>query len=376
MQRKQRLDAAIKAAKDYAEIVAEIFKRTSDLKDKEDEQAAALKRVYEAKLKIMEAERQTAIIAAGGNKVEEARINAIYKHAKTQTELERDQADIDLKKTAAKAQADDARKKAAAADKAAAEQQKAERGVAGAEKLKKELPGLEADTVAAAAARKDANFMANLREAMAQGKQYYETPTGESYDAADLARYEALEENYIAAQQREKVVKEAIKKADEALQNANKEVSKTAAEFKESKTRMDVLKEVTQGEAGLASEKRTVATVATLERGGLLSQAGLAPGKQTVGDNRIAGLVERAKGIVVGSPSTYLSAEDTALMNNLRMVIGRQDRSGAALKKFTADLLNHETSIVDTLQMVLIQIGHLDRKVAELKSQSAKASAR
>jgi hypothetical protein len=102
---------ARKAAEDYAGAMKKILDNVDALKTKEVEEETILKHILDARLKILEAQRQADVAAAKGDKEEEARINARYGQRKSNIELENEQTEINLKKRQLDDQSADARRK-------------------------------------------------------------------------------------------------------------------------------------------------------------------------------------------------------------------------------------------------------------------------
>ena len=90
--------AARTAAENYAEAMGKIIKNVDVLKQKEEVEEAALKRVLEVRLKILDAQMKAELALAKGDKEAEGRIEARYGQQKSALELKNEQENIDLKK--------------------------------------------------------------------------------------------------------------------------------------------------------------------------------------------------------------------------------------------------------------------------------------
>jgi hypothetical protein len=113
---------AREVVENYTEALTKIITNVDALKKKESEESAVLKTVLEQRLKILDAERQAEIAKEGGDKEEEARVNARYGRRKSERELENEAAEIALKEKHLAEQSAEGAKRQAAADAAAGAQ--------------------------------------------------------------------------------------------------------------------------------------------------------------------------------------------------------------------------------------------------------------
>ncbi len=229
---------ARKAAADYAESMEKIFRRTDALKESETEEEAVLKRVGQERLKIMEAERQAEIAKAGGDKAEEARINARYGQKKSDIELDNELAEIDLKKVHLNDQLADAAAKERALRAAERAKEGGAEGRTEASLAEERLPALTTEIATLQAARLKPADMTALQAEVARraGEASFATlPNGVmQLTAAGSARSQleaanAAEEAYSAAQQEFEQAKadvERFKTGTEALAKAVEEATK------------------------------------------------------------------------------------------------------------------------------------------------------
>jgi hypothetical protein len=257
---------ARKAASDYATALEKIFTNVNTLKEKEGEEQAVLQKILEARLKILEAERQAEIAKAKGDKEEEARINARYGRRNTDAELQNEQAEIDLKKAHLDDQTRDAMQKQRAletAEKAkeagAPGRTEAAEAAATLPKLREELDTLRAkmDTAALTPQQRDeaqgkideynalgaagrtfagANQSPVYLKAMAALRQFSkERETAEAYSGAQQEfeqRQADIEQFTTGTEKLNKAVEEATQgfsKAVEAMRATEGEMSKAQA---------------------------------------------------------------------------------------------------------------------------------------------------
>jgi hypothetical protein len=294
---------ARQAAEEYAQALEKIFKNVDTLKQKESEEETVLKKRMEARLKILDAERQAEISKAGGDKGEEARINERYGRKKAGVELQNEAAEIELKKKHLAEQTAAGAGLAAAADAAEKAKEAGAPGRQEAQAAKRRLTGRDKE-------------LADLEE-----------------KAESTARAAAGPHNQLYGPQQAELDRVAAQKAAEALSAAQQDYERSEAEVNryenETKKLADQAKEANTALAehvkALDAAKGDIGKAEAAHRGSV-DEAGTIQGvKDKAEIEGAGGRYNRTSANVLGAvramagagEGTPMSGQDTAYFNNL-----------------------------------------------------------
>lgn len=371
---------AREAVDNYNQAIANIIKSVDTLKQKESEEESVLKRVLEARLKILEAMRQAELGAAKGNKEEEARINERYSRRQSDVELENEQAEIDLKKRQLARETSDAKSKEAAFAAAAKAKGAGAPGRTEAREAEEALAKLEGELHRLQAARMKPEDLAKLRAEVEADVQWVKT-----HNQAQVAAYAATgvpmgrvkglqqanqaEEAYSAAQQEYEQRQAVLKRYTDATKKLAKDVEEAEKVFKAAVDKM----RGTQGEISTAEAAHKVNVDVAKTVHGVKDKAEIegAGGRYNPASQTILHMVRAIAGTAEGG---RMSTQETAYFNNLLAAARGANKENIA-KSVIAELVNmhvDENQKWADLQRAIQEIRRGQaQQMKQLRSQSA-----
>ena len=328
---------AREALENYKDALVKIINNVDALNKKESEESAVLKTVLEQRLKILDAERQAEISKAGGDKEEEARVNARYGRRKTALELENEAAEIALKERHLAEQVTEGSKRQAAADAAAAAKATGAPGREEASAAEARLPKLNEELVKLQAAAAD---LESLRQEVSRRNgeaSYAAGPNGPMMTAAGSARrrlqeaeeaqqaYAAAQQDYEQAQADIKRYKDGTKKLADAVEHATEALGKIVEESRATEAEISKTKAVHRVNMDTAATIQGVQDRAEIEKAG---------GRYNPASQKIMNEVRAMAGTAEGN---RMSGQDTAYFNNL-LAAARDAHKGDMAKAVIAEL--------------------------------------
>jgi hypothetical protein len=313
---------ARKAASDYVDALRKIIENVDTLKQKEAEEQTVLQKVLEARLKILEAERQAEITKAFGDKEEEARINARYGQQKSDVELQNEQAEIDLKKGHLDEQTRGAMEKQRALQTAEKTKEAGAPGRTEAGEAEGALPKLGEELAKLQAERMKPGELAALRQKVAADVAQFQTggvgAFGEAALGTAMARAEQLakgnkaEQAYSAAQQEFEQRQADIERFKTGTEKLAKGVEEATQAFDKAVQAM----RATEEEIHKAKEvhKVNVITAETIGRTKDQAEIEMAGGRYGPSTQKVLDEVRAMAGTASGQ---QMSHQDTSYFNNL-----------------------------------------------------------